>query len=858
MSDISKYRSDRLSKFCGTYMKVETESKKNLIKKVKLLQNKINLLEKANLEFINSKTEEILQSEEKYHNIFNESLDGLFITSPEGKILDINKRCLMIFGYDNKEEIDNIDLAIDVYAHPVDRQRILSMVNSQGSAEYEAEYKKKNGEIIITHNSLVAVKDSSGEISSYRGIVRDISRQKNSEKALQQLNRELRAISNCNQTLLRAEDEQTLLNEICRIICDEAGYRLAWVGYVEHDEAKTVRPVAWAGFDSGYIAEAKLTWADDAEHGQGPTGKAIRSGKVIYTQNFITDPQMNPWRESAILHGYCSSMALPLKDESAKVFGVLQIYSSEPNAITPDEIRLSEELASDLAFGITALRNRTERKRMKAEAMESDERFRLVFENVYDGISIYCEDTDPYKRKLIECNERYAMMAGRSREELLRLGSTQELQITLENMANTNRLESLKGDKSYRGSFSWIRPDGKDNVIEYMAMPIIWRGNAYSIAIDRDITERKKTENELRKLSRAVEQSPVSIIITDTDGNIEYVNPKVTEITGYQFAELVGKNPRIFSSGEHPKSDYKILWDTITSGKEWHGELHNKKNNGELYWEFASISPTLNEKGEITNFIALKEDITERKRILEELIAAKEKAEQSDKLKTEFLSQVSHEIRTPLIYIINYTDLINDNIKEGNIAGLPEYLESLSEAGERIQRTFDLIINAAQILTNNFEPKFITVNLVKDVLLHVYNVFKDQAKHKGLDFTFSDNSKDKNILADEYCLNQLFSNLFDNAIKYTKEGFVKIEVTQKDKTILVKTIDTGIGISKDFLPHIFELFRQEEQGYSRKYEGNGLGLVIAKKYCEMNNAEIEVESIKGKGSIFTVKFELQN
>jgi PAS domain S-box-containing protein len=429
---------------------------------------------------------------------------------------------------------------------------------------------------------------------------------------MHQLNRKLRAISNCNQTLLRSADEQTLLNEICRNICVEAGYRMVWVGYVEHDVAKTVRPVALFGFDSGYILSTRLTWAKDSELGQGPTGKAIRSGKISYVQDFTTDPHMAPWRESALQNGYRSSIALPLKDENLKVFGVLQIYSAEPNAITHDEILFLEELASDLAFGVTALRNRLERRRMETEMRESEERFRMLFENAFDGICLCIEDPDPFKRKIVECNERYAAMAGRSREELFRLDSLLVLQITLDDNANKNRLESLDKGTSFQGSFSWIRPDGKENVIEYIGKSISWRGKAYTIGIDRDITERKRAENELRKLSRAVEQSPVSIIITDTKGNIEYINPKITEITGYLLEEVVGKNPRIFNSGEKSKSDYKVLWDTIISGKEWRGELHNKKKNGELYWEYVSISPIINEKEVITNFIAIKEDITDK------------------------------------------------------------------------------------------------------------------------------------------------------------------------------------------------------------------------------------------------------
>jgi PAS domain S-box-containing protein len=929
-------------------------------------------------------TENILRaSEERYHSIFRNSLTAVLLTTLNGKILAANPEACRIFKRTEKElcslrREDIIDMT--------DPRTSLAIEERERTGKYNGEltFVKKDGAKFtgLLVSNIFLDKENNEQISI---AIYDISGQKQTEEEMHRLNRRLRAISNCNQTLLRAVDEQSLLNEICRITCDEAGYRMAWVGYVEHDKAKTVRPVAWAGYESGYLANAKISWAEDTERGMGPIGRAIRSGEITYVQDFNNDPQMAPWRESALKSGYRSIVALPLKDENANVFGALQIYSQEINVVTPDEIRLLDELASDLAFGLNTMRIRAEHKRMEAEVRESEERFRMLFENVLDGICLVLEDPDPFRRKIVECNERYALMAGRSREELLKLDSLEGLQVTLDDNANKNRLESLDSGKAFRGTFSWIRPDkkenviefvgrpvtwrgkkytigidrditdrirmeaevkeseekfrlifenafdgisvftndkdpyerklvdcnekyaamagrsreellklgklqslmvplddgtnkkrlesiekgiafkgysswirpdGKENVIEYVGVPVTWRGKAYTIGIDRDITERKRTENELRKLSRAVEQSPISVVITDTNGNIEYVNPKTTETSGYRLEEVVGKNPRIFSSREKPKSEYKVLWDTIKSGMEWRGELHNKKKNGELYWEYVLISPILNENGKVTHFIAVKEDITERKSILEDLIAAKEKAEQTEKLKSEFLSQVSHEIRTPLVTIVSYTNLIKENFSEGNIAILPDYLESLSNSGRRMQRTFDLIVNAAQVLTNNYEPKFINLNLTNDILLKVYYEFENTARQKALDFSLVDNSKDKNIFADEYSLSQLFLNLFDNAIKYTKEGYVKIEINQENKDIIVKVIDSGIGISEDFLPYIFEIFRQEDQGYSRRYEGNGLGLMLTKKYCEINSGEIFVESVKGKGSTFTIKFKL--
>ena len=178
------------------------------------------------------------------------------------------------------------------------------------------------------------------------------------------MNRELRAISNCNQVLVRATDEQQLLSEICRIVCEEAGYRMAWVGLAENDEEKTVRKAAWAGVEEGYLKNARVVWADN-ERGRGPGGVTIRTGQSVCIQDFTTDPCVEPWREEALRRGYRSIISMPLKDENSATFGAFGIYSAEPNAFPPEEIRLLEELAGDLAFGITVLRGRAERKRAR-------------------------------------------------------------------------------------------------------------------------------------------------------------------------------------------------------------------------------------------------------------------------------------------------------------------------------------------------------------------------------------------------------------------------------------------------------------------------------------------------------------
>ncbi|GAB5604851.1 PAS domain-containing protein [Sideroxyarcus sp. TK5] len=210
------------------------------------------------------------------------------------------------------------------------------------------------------------VRDASGTVAQVRGIVMDITARKQDEEALRRLNRELRAISNCNQVLVRAGSEQELLDEICRIVCEDAGYLMAWAGYPETDEAQTIRLVARAGAESGYLEQARLTWAD-TERGHGPSGNAIRSGRSVSIQDFSTDPNAAPWGEAALRRGYRSSIALPLKDKNNQVFGIFNIYAAIPNAFTPEETRLLEELAGDMAFGLMVLRARIERKRVEAQ-----------------------------------------------------------------------------------------------------------------------------------------------------------------------------------------------------------------------------------------------------------------------------------------------------------------------------------------------------------------------------------------------------------------------------------------------------------------------------------------------------------
>ncbi|MCE1166435.1 MAG: PAS domain S-box protein, partial [Bacteroidetes bacterium] len=230
------------------------------------------------------------------------------------------------------------------------------------------------------------------------------------------------------------------------------------------------------------------------------------------------------------------------------------------------------------------------------------------------------------------------------------------------------------------------------------------------LCIGRDITDAIKTEEKIKVLSTAIEQGPASIVITDFKGNIEYVNPKFAEITEYLPVEILGKNPKLLKSGETSADTYKSLWDTITNGGVWHGELKNKKKNGEFYWESESISPVKNIKGEITHFLAVKEDITDKKMKERELISAKEKAEESNRLKTCFLANMSHELRTPMIAILGFAEILLDLVEDKNSR---EYINLIYEGGERLMETLNLILNLSLIESEKMTVKLSKLDIVK-------------------------------------------------------------------------------------------------------------------------------------------------
>ena len=365
----------------------------------------------------------------------------------------------------------------------------------------------------------------------------------------------------------------------------------------------------------------------------------------------------------------------------------------------------------------------------------------------------------------------------------------------------------------------------------------------------QDISEKKMAEEKLRLLNHAVESSSVSVIITDADGNINYVNPYFTELSGYSYHEVKGTNPRFLNSGSQVKEFYKELWDTILSGKDWSGELRNRKKNGEFYWENEVISPILNSDGKITNFVAIKDDISERKKILSELVVAKEKAEESDKLKTAFLNNISHEIRTPLNGILGIRQIMAES--ELSEEERKSFFELLEISSNRLMNTVADYVDMAMLFSK-------TMNIhKKDFALEPFlSAISDKSqklclvKNLKLEVSIPAGSSDLTINCDAELIRKILEKLIDNAIKFSKEGCITFGYLIKGEYIEFFVKDTGTGIADDKQDLIFEMFRQADVSTTRGYEGSGLGLTIAKKLVTLLGGVINVTSRNGEGSTF--------
>lgn len=492
-----------------------------------------------------------------------------------------------------------------------------------------------------------------------------------------------------------------------------------------------------------------------------------------------------------------------------------------------------------------------ERWQITEALQRSESRFRNFFEFADDSVLVI----ELRSGQILECNVNAATRLGYSRDELRQMN----LDAIDAPMAESKRADILNDLKTTHRSFfeHWHRrKDGSLFPVEVSAQIIDQAGQKVVHCIVRDISNRWASEEKLRKLSLAVEQSPNMIFITDLSGTIEYVNNRFVEFTGFSRNEAIGANPRILKSGKTPLNIYEEFWQTIAEGREWRDEIEDQRKDGSRYWALMTVSPVKDAEGRVTHFVAVHEDITSRKDAELHMRKAREQAESASKAKSELLANMSHELRTPLNAIIGFSDTLRSEVL-GPLTNdrQREYIQDILESGLHLLELINDILDMSAIEAGKVELSEEPLNL-RQVIEGSIRLVGPRAKIGNVSIDFDSNRALPVLIADERRTKQILLNLLSNAVKFSDPGkTVSVQTELTDSGDLeISVIDNGIGMAPDEIEKAMSEFGQTDSGLNRKHEGTGLGLPLTLKLMELHGGTLRLASKKGAGTTATAVF----
>ncbi len=738
------------------------------------------------------KEKALFESNEKYSKIFHHSSDSISLTQlSTGKLYEINEGFEKAFGYNRSEAIGKTTFELGLWANPDDRNRMIKQLKENGYVkDFEAVGYKRNGEKItaIISGEILEFKDDQYLLLS----LRDITERKKIEKIL---------IENEERLRLSLHAASQGMYDI-KIQTDEV---------VVNDEYALM-----LGYDPKTFVEKSTNWnerihPDDYEKWEKAYRDYIAGKTDKYKIEFRLKSKDNQWKWIMSL-------------------GKIVEYDNEGKPV--------RMLGTHTDI--------TTKKLIEEELGKSEQLFRTLAE--HSPVGIFRTDQ---AGSTTYVNKYWCELSNLSFEEAMGDGWFKVVHPDDKKMLAENWEKATSHNTDSRAEYRFLLPDGRIKWVIGNAVPLrnadgIITGYLGTIT---DITERKEAEATLRKLSQAVEQSNVSIVITNKDGIIEYVNPKFSEVSGYGIEEILGKNPKLSKSGYHTVEFYKDLWDTILSGKNWQGEIQNKKKNGELYWEFDIISPIFDETGNITHFVAVKEDVTEKKKMFEELITAKENAEEMNKAKSSFFANMSHELRTPFVGILGFAELLEETLTDPEEK---DFAAKIVQSSLRLTDTLNKILNISRLESAFYELNLTPVN-INELITDISGLFVQYAKTNNTVIKVETEFIDREIKTDIKLLEEILNNLLNNAVRFTKNGEIKIRSEKINSFLRLTVSDTGIGIPEDKQAIIWQEFRQASEGFNRSFEGTGLGLTLTRKYVILLGGTINMESEENKGTIFTIE-----
>jgi PAS domain S-box-containing protein len=680
--------------------------------------------------------------------------------------------------------------------------------------------------------------ESEGGLTYVIGTIQDISERKRRENELEKINRTLQALTKSSQVMMRATDEHAYMKDICKIIVEDCGYTMVWIGFAEDDEGKTVRPVAYNGFDEGYIEALKITWAD-TERGRGPTGTAIRTGKPATCRDMLTDPRFEPWRKEAIKRGYASSIVLPLM-AGGKAFGALTIYSKEPDSFAEYEEKLLAELANDLSYGITAIR-------LREALRESEERLHAITANTPDHILMQDRDL----RYQLVINPQIGLtendMMGKTDYDILELEDADKLTAIKRKVLETGAAVSLESSlKNSRGEFEYF---------EGAYVPKLGHKGQTDglIGYFRNVTERKKIEVAILQAKdeweRTFDTVPDLIAILDKEHRVVRVNKAMAQRLRLAPDQCIGIRCYEAVHGFSCPPEFCPHSLTCRDGGEHVAEVHETILGGDF---LVSTTPLCDSEGQLVGSVHVARDITERKaaedQLAKQAAQLQERKAQLEEINSElesFSYSISHDLRAPLRAIDGFSRIIlrqqGDQFDEKTKRQFNMIRDNIKLMGVLIEN----ILSFSRVQKTSMNISIINMD---KLAREVWNEIKAANKEQKIELKIK---KIKPGYGDLTLIRQVLLNLFSNAVKFTKnkkQGVIEMSSCNESGKTIYCIKDNGAGFDMAHYDKLFGVFQRLHS--SEEYEGTGIGLAIVQRIVSRHGGRVWAESEVEKGATF--------
>ncbi len=749
----------------------------------------------------------------KNETLLRTANDSIYIFDLSGQVLQVNDAFANMLGYP-KAQLLTMNVA--QWNAQWSKQELLFKINELGSSNppFESRHRCRDGRIIDVEISASRV-EIDGNPVIYNS-VREITERKKSEIERLQAEKALRVSEERWSFALEGAGEGVWDWDMQTGLVMYSKRYKEMLGFPENAD--------WNGLDDW----SKRVNPNDLRHAMMDLEKYLDGNSPAYTVDYrmICQDGSEKWVSARGMVVNRAEDGRPLRMIGTHTDITERKQAAEAIRISEARLRMLLDSAAEAIFGLDKAGNCTFCNPSCLKMLGYEDPGELIGKNMHQLIHYQYPDGTAYP--IEECRVCQALSSG----------------------AETHMEYGM-----------FWRADGSGFPNECWSHPQLHHGEVVGAVVTfLDISERLKDNETLLKLSKAVENSPASVIITDIHGTIEYVNPKFTAITGYSRDEALGQNPRLLKSGLLSPVFYEKLWNTILSGEIWVGELHNRKKNGEIYFEAATISPIRDDQQKITHFVAVKEDITERKRTEQELKKSAAVAEAANRAKSDFLANMSHEIRTPMNAIIGFSQLC---LQSELAPTQRDYLDKVYRSANSLLGIINDILDFSKVEAGKLEMERTRFHL-HEVLGGVAAIASFRAKEKGLDLQFDCAPEIPfSLLGDPLRLGQVLNNLVGNAIKFTHTGQVIIKVniesqSQQQIVLCFMVSDSGIGLTPEQIGKLFQSFSQADASITRQYGGTGLGLAISKRLVELMGGNIWVQSTPGKGSVFSFNLPLQS